>query len=129
VPHYQQQQQHVIMKAASSLAHATVTESQLCDCKPLFSSRAKIAEACVPWLKQSRNRQVLCTIPELHALHSTGDDLITTSLLDLFELRMTAASNITPAAHNDIPLVNTGPIWRRTSALKSCMTVTLAQYR
>jgi hypothetical protein len=26
--------------------------------KPFFSSRAKIAEACVPWLKQSRTRCV-----------------------------------------------------------------------
>jgi hypothetical protein len=26
--------------------------------RPFFSSRAKIAEACVPWLKQSRTRCV-----------------------------------------------------------------------
>eukprot|EP00775_Hariotina_reticulata_P008784 gene8784-8962_t len=31
----------------------------MCDYRPLFSSRAKIAEACVPWLKQSRNRSNL----------------------------------------------------------------------
>ncbi len=46
--------------AAASFATATSTASSTASSsKPLFSSRAKIAEACVPWLKGSRNRWVL----------------------------------------------------------------------
>jgi hypothetical protein len=41
------------VRAASSFAQAP---SDAAPSKPLFSSRAKIAEACVPWLKVSKNR-------------------------------------------------------------------------
>jgi len=41
--------------AVSSQVQATLT-ADTAQAKPLFSSRAKIAEACVPWLKGSKNR-------------------------------------------------------------------------
>lgn len=43
--------------AASSYAQASSSADTLApSSKPMFSSRAKIAEACVPWLKGSKNR-------------------------------------------------------------------------
>lgn len=46
--------------AVSSLAQPTL-ERPLDTVRPLFSSRAKIAEACPPWLRQSRSRSGDCT--------------------------------------------------------------------
>lgn len=41
--------------ARAAAAYATAS-SEASPSKPLFSSRAKIADACVPWLKGTRNR-------------------------------------------------------------------------
>lgn len=49
----QQPQRRCAARAASSLSPAASADAPS---KPLFSSRAKIAETCVPWLKGSRNR-------------------------------------------------------------------------
>lgn len=45
--------------AAAALAEPLLEQQAADPYKPFFSSRAKIAEACVPWLKQSRTRSNL----------------------------------------------------------------------
>lgn len=53
----QLQRQHSSSRGGCWRALSSVsTSAQLVDSKPFFSSRAKIADACLPWLKQSRSR-------------------------------------------------------------------------
>jgi hypothetical protein len=68
--HHQQQYQQLWQEqrvrsrcvcAAAALAEPLLEPQAADPYKPFFSSRAKIAEACVPWLKQSRTR----CVPEL----------------------------------------------------------------
>lgn len=55
--------------AAAALAEPLLEQQAADPYKPFFSSRAKIAEACVPWLKQSRTRCVRCSCcVQLHTL-------------------------------------------------------------
>jgi hypothetical protein len=63
-PWQQQRLRSQSVCAAAALAEPLLEPQAADPYKPFFSSRAKIAEACVPWLKQSRTR---CVLHMLHA--------------------------------------------------------------